>query len=109
MARRRIIDVYQFSAAKRVHSMHAVSGYQHDGIKELACAVIRLAAEDATGRQWSERLQKFKPKRIKPRERRTAMEFINGFTPGPGRMNCFEFVCQLANVEPEVVRRGVQQ
>jgi hypothetical protein len=81
--------------------------YMDDGIKRLACAVLREANEDATGRRWSEKKGKFKGKKVKAGHKASAILFLKGQTEGPGKFkDCFEFVCGLAGVEESLVRKG---
>ena len=80
--------------------------YDMFGVKHLACAVIREAVEDYTGRQWSDKHGRFDKKIVIDRRKRTATAFLQEKTRHPIYASMLEFCCELAGVPVSVIQKG---
>lgn len=86
---------------------HEYDGH-HDGIKLLALAVLEKAANDYRGFVWQHDVRRRKKIVVSDRWKQSAFNFLLGKTRGPGNhKTCFEFVCMLGNVDPDVIREGI--
>jgi hypothetical protein len=80
--------------------------YDMFGVKQLACAVIREAVEDYTGREWNDKHERFKEKKVSDRRWRSATAFLHGKTRHAAYTSMLEFCCELAGVPVSIIQKG---